>query len=231
MCAGSASALESVDVRIMIESPLPGESVSNKVHQAPIRGSAIAEGDRPADFDVILVVDVSGSTKVASGVDVDRDGDVGFDPQMELVPPGTYPPTLRNTDPADSILAAEIAAAEALLTTLDANRVRVGVISFSGEMNPATGNRVRFDQQDAWVEVPLTTTTTAGAARAPRGILARGPHGGTNFAAGVRMAVTELANLSGSRSAPRDGAKKVVLFPTDGLPTFPIGSGSSADPG
>ena len=37
---------------------------------------------------------------------------VDDDPQLELVPPGTYPPGLRNTDPQDSILAAEISAAE-----------------------------------------------------------------------------------------------------------------------
>jgi hypothetical protein len=190
----------------------------------------MADGDRPADFDVVLIIDVSGSTKVASGVDVDGDGEIGFDPHFELVPPGTYPPELRNTDPGDSILAAEISAARALLSTLEPERVRVGVISFSGEMNPLTGNRVRFDQQDAWVEVPLTNDFDK-VQRALTGIMARGPHGGTNFAAGLRLAVTELANLTGSRSAPREGAKKVVLFLTDGLPTFPIGSGSAADPG
>jgi hypothetical protein len=228
--AAPASGVGNSAVRVMIESPLPGEPVSNKVHQAPIKGSAIAEGDQPADFDVILIIDVSGSTKIASGVDIDGDGEIGIDPQFELVPPGTYPPELRNTDPQDSILSAEIRAAEALLANLDSERVRVGVISFSGEMNPHTGNRVRFDQQDAWVEVPLTNDYER-ARRALRGILARGPHGGTNFAAGIRLAVSELANLSGAKSAPRPDAKKVVLFLTDGLPTFPIGSGSVAEPG
>ena len=220
----------STAVHILIESPLPGELVNNKVHQAPIKGNAIAEGDRPADFDVILIIDVSGSTKVASGVDVDGDGEVGINPMYELVPPGTYPPDLQNTDPQDSILAAEIAAAEALISTLDSARVRVGVISFSGEMNALTGNRVRFDQQDAWVEVPLTSDYEH-VRRALRSILARGPHGGTNFAAGVRLAVAELAGLSGSKSTARPHTKKVVLFLTDGLPTFPIGSGAVAEPG
>jgi Mg-chelatase subunit ChlD len=217
-------------VHIRIESPLPGEPVTNKVHQAPIRGNAIAEGDQPVDFDVILIVDVSGSTKHPSGVDVDGDGEIGIDPQFELVPPGTYPPGLRNTDPQDSILAAEIVAGEALLTSLDPQRVRVGVISFSGEMDPNTGRRVRFDQQDAWVEVPLTGNYDQ-ARRALSGILARGPHGGTNFAAGIRLAVTELAGLTGARSVPRPHAKKIALFLTDGLPTFPIGAGAVAEPG
>jgi hypothetical protein len=97
-------------------------------------------------------------------------------------------------------------------------------------MNPTTGQRARFDQQDAWLEVPLTADL--GQAKQGLGrILARGPYGGTNFAAGIRLAVTELAGLSGARSQPRPGAKKVILFLTDGLPTFPIGSGSASDAG
>jgi len=200
------------------------------VHQAPIRGNATADGERPANFDVMIVVDVSGSTKVASGVDVDGDGQVGFNPQLELVEPGRYPPDMQSTDEGDTILAAEVKAAQALVDSLDPTRVHVGVISFSGEMHPQTGERMRWDQQDAWLDVPLTWDHRQVKASVAA-ILARGPHGGTNFAAGVRLAVRELAGLSGARSRPRPGAKKVVLFLTDGLPTFPIGTGSVADPG
>ena len=228
--AREANAAAALPVRILIESPKPGEALRNKVHQAPIRGSAAADGERPAVFDVMIVVDVSGSTKAASGVDVDGDGQVGFNPQLELVEPGRYPPDMQSTDADDTILAAEVKAAQALVDSLDPARVHVGVISFSGEMNPQTGKRMRWDQQDAWLDVPLTSdhqrVKTSVAA-----ILARGPHGGTNFAAGVRLAVRELAGLSGARSRPRPGAKKVALFLTDGLPTFPIGAGAVADPG
>jgi len=218
-------------VRILVEAPLPGEPVRNKVHQAPIRGNAVAQGETAAEFDVIIVLDISGSTKVASGVDVDRDGEVGVNPQFELLPPGAYPQGTVSTDPGDTILAAEVAAADALISSLEpGGRVRVGIISFSGEMNPDTGHRKRYDQQDAWLEVPLTSDFEAARARLPT-ILARGPYGGTNFAAGMRLAITELAGLSGARSQPRPDARKVVLFLTDGLPTFPIGAGSVADPG
>jgi hypothetical protein len=137
---------------------------------------------------------------------------------------------MRSTDPQDTILDAEIMAAEALVGSLDSERVRVGVISFAGEMSPLTGQRVTFSQQDAWLEVPLTRDHRR-AQSAIRGILARGSDGGTNFAAGLRLAVRELAGLSQARSIPQPGAKKVVLFLTDGLPTFPIGSGGEADPG
>jgi hypothetical protein len=218
-------------VKILVESPTAGEPVRNKVHQAPIRGNAVAAGEQPAAFDVMIVLDISGSTKVASGVDVDGDGEVGINPEFELVPAGTYPEGTVSTDPGDTILAAEVAAADALLASLETGgRIRVGIISFSGEMNPQTGQRKRYDQQDAWVEVPLTDDFEGARARLPS-ILARGPYGGTNFAAGLRLAITELAGLSGSRSAARANAKKVVLFLTDGLPTFPIGGGNVADPG
>jgi hypothetical protein len=228
--AGPAVAAEGDAVRVLIEAPQPGEKVQNKVHQAPIRGTAVAAGERPALFDVMLVIDISGSTKVASGVDVDGDGEVGINPQFELLPPGTYPDDMVSTDPGDSILAAEIAAADALIASLEqSGRIRVGIITFSGEMNDQ-GMRKSYDQQDAWVEVPLSSDF-ASARRRLQAILARGPYGGTNFAAGLRLAIGELAGLTGAQSPPRPDAKRVVLFLTDGTPTFPIGAGSVSDPG
>jgi hypothetical protein len=208
-------------VKILVESPHAGEVVKNQVHQAPIRGTAVAFGERPIDFDIMLVIDVSGSTKNASGSDVDRDGQTGFNPQVAGSAPGAYPPGTLSTDPDDSILAAEVRAADALVASLTPNgRTRVGVISFSGEMNPRTGYRVRYDQQDAWLEVPLTADFGAVRARLPE-ILRRGPDGGTNFAAGIRLAITELAGLSGcaqQRARGRAQARAVPLRRTSHLP-------------
>ena len=65
------------DVRVVIESPRPGARVENKVDQAPLSGVAIAKGEQPSDFDVMLVMDVSKSTTSASGVDVDGGLDLG----------------------------------------------------------------------------------------------------------------------------------------------------------
>ena len=59
-------------VKIFVESPHAGEVVKNEVHQAPIRGTAVALGERPIDFDIMLVIDVSGSTNNASGSDTRR---------------------------------------------------------------------------------------------------------------------------------------------------------------
>jgi len=216
-------------VAISIETPRPDEVVRNEVHMAPIRGRAVTEGEGTARFDVMIAIDVSNSTRVASGIDVDGDGEVGFDPQLELLPPGAFPDDLRSTDPGDTVLAAQIAAARALLESLDPHRVRVGLLTFSGEVDPSTGERLRPDQQDAWLEVPLTGDYDR-VRRALVGVQARGPGGATNFAAGIRLAIKELAGLPGARSTPRE-ARPVLLFLTDGVPTLPIGSGNVEDAG
>ena len=178
----------------------------------------------------MIVMDVSGSTRAASGVDVDGDGEVGFNPQQELVPPGAFPPGMLSTDPEDSILHAEAAAAKALLAGLDSRRVRVGLLTFAGEVDPSTGQRRSVHQQDAWLEVPLTHDFEA-VRRAIDAVVVRGPSGATNFSAGIRLGVTELADLPGARSTPRAGAQGVMLFLTDGVPSLPIGSGAVTDPG
>jgi hypothetical protein len=227
--AGEAFAAEEA-VRVSIHSPSAGGTLRDHLHQARIEGSALAEGAGPELFDVMLVIDVSDSTKVASGVDVDGDGQVGVDPHNELLPPGALDPKVRSTDPGDTILQAQVRAARALLDGLDPRRVRVGLVSFAGEVSLKTGERKRIDQQDAWLELPLSGDYAA-LNNALTGLIARGPHGATNFAAGIRLGIVELAGLTGARSAPRPGARKVMLFLTDGIPTLPVGKGNVVDPG
>jgi hypothetical protein len=225
----AAASPEKAVVEVRIESPLPGTTVQNDVHLAPVRGHARAGDDEWRSFDVMLVIDVSYSTRNPSGIDVDEDGELGFNPANELVAPGTYPEDLVCTDPDDTILAAEVHAARTLLEELDPQHTRVGVIAFSGESDPKTGRRLRRDQRDAWVETPLTADFSAVRAALGR-IRAAGPQHATNFAAAIRLSVTELVGLSGAQSAPRSEAKHVVLFLTDGEPSFPYGRASISDP-
>jgi hypothetical protein len=235
--AGTGSALETAEdsapvdrVAISIHSPAPGQVIEGAVHQAEISGAASAEAGDPRGFDVILVIDVSESTRAASGTDVDADGAIGVNPAFELLPPGSYPPGVHSTDPGDTVLRAEILAARALVGSLDDSRVRVGVLSFAGEVDPTTGRRKRMDQKDAWLEVPLTFDYGQ-VERALTAIQARGANGATNYAAGLRLAITELAGLPGALSTPRPEARRIVLFLTDGMPTLPIGKGNLSDPG
>lgn len=212
-------------MRIMVDTPKNGDVVRSRVDLAPLGGSAVA-GERPTRFDVILVMDVSGSTKYPSGVDVDEDGEVG-ETRSSLVPGA---PDTPNSDPDDSVLAAETQAGYALLNGLDPSRVRVGVVSFAGEIDPKTLMRRSPEQKDAQVEQPLTSDFPS-VVRALDAVLLRGASGGTNMEAGVKLALRELAGLSGALSTHSKHSKKVILFLTDGKPSLPFGKGNKEDPG
>lgn len=220
--APRAQAQDANGVQIEIRSPRPGETIRNKTDMAPLAGLAIA-GERPTSFDVVIVLDVSGSTAYPSGIDVDGDGMLG---ETQRSPISSQPDT-PNTDPDDSVLAAEVSASKALLEGLDPSRVYVGVVSFSGEVDPVTQRRLgRGD--DALLEQALTPDYAA-VARSLEATLLRGPNGGTNMQAGVKLALRELAGLPGSVSRPRAHAKKVILFLTDGKPSLPFGQANVED--
>ena len=159
-----AAADDGADVRVSVSSPTPGGTLRDYLHQAHIEGNAVAEAGGPEQFDVMLVLDVSDSTKAASGADVDRDGQVGVDPYNELLPPGALDKNIRSTDPEDTILQAQVLAARTLLSGLDPRRVRVGLVTFAGEINELTGERRSIDQQDAWLAEKQPHTVAAQAA-------------------------------------------------------------------
>lgn len=218
-------------IQVAVRAPTANQVVQNRVHLAPIQGSATADG-RPVHFyDLMLVIDASHSTNVASGADVDGDGVVGVNPQTDFEIRGQYSEDVLSTDSGDSIFAAQIKAGRSLLATLDSKAIRVGVLTFAGDMD-ADGYRMHPEQKDAKLWVPLTSDFSqvlAGLAK----IEAHGPDefGATNFAAGIQLGVAELAGLSGAQSTSRAEAKRIMLFLTDGKPTFPVGSGGVSDPG
>ena len=218
----AARAADDDAVKIQIQTPRPGETLKNKTDMAPLAGLAIA-GERPTNFDVMLVLDVSGSTEYPSGIDVDNDGKLGE--TVRSLTPGE--PDTPNSDPDDSILSAEVMASKSLLDGLDPKRVHVGVLSFSGEVDEVTGRGLNRGQ-DALLELPLSADYNAvrGALEAVR---LRGPNGGTNMEAGVKLALRELASLPGCQSKPRPDAKKVILYLTDGKPSLPFGLANVED--
>jgi hypothetical protein len=215
---------EPAPVRIVVREPGAGSTVRGRFDMVKLSGSADT-GARASFFDVMLVIDVSGSTAYPSGIDVDRDGEIGVQGDEPLIPGMSR---TKNTDPEDSILAAELEAALRLLEILDAERVRIGVVSFSGYANPVT---LLADPREpsAWVDQPLTADFDA-VRRALDGIRLRGPEGGTDMQAGVKAAVAELAGLEGAFSKPREGAQRIILFLTDGRPSLPFGKVNVDDP-
>lgn len=208
---------------LIIETPSPGAVVRGRLDMAPLEGVARG-GKGPAFFDVMLVVDVSGSTKYPSGIDVDEDGEIGV--LEAAILPGM--PDNPNSDPGDSVLAAEVMASRRLLDGLDPDRVRVGLVSFSGRAVPP-GGRPPDAPPDALLEQPLTDDFAAVHLALER-IVLRGAHGGTNMQAGIKLALRELAGLSGAQSRPRKGARRVILFLTDGKPSLPFGESNREDP-
>jgi len=217
--AAAPRAARATEVEIDVDYP-PDESVLDSAAGVLLAGRALAQrGDVPR-FDVALVLDTSGSTSQATGIDVNGNGVVGATGIRGLFRHGD--------DPGDSILAAEVAAALRLLERFDPRNVRVGVIGFSGTPPGGAGGGGMIvigggpPVPPAVTEAPLTSNFGE-TRRALARIFQRGPYGGTHMAAGLDQATIELLGLRGSLSEPDPQAQKVVVFLTDGMPSLPTG--------
>ncbi len=197
---------------LTVDTPEPDSVVGDPSGMAFVSGQAMALFGEMHTFDIFFVIDASQSTAAPSGADIDGDGQIGHRRgQSFLSVLGKILP-LPNSDSGDSVLAAEIAAVRVLLDQLDPRTTRTGVIYFSGDSDVLV--------PDAFTQVPLTSDY----ARVHRGlneIGKIGPHGRTNMAAAVNLATVELLGTRSAYSEPRAGARKIVIFLTDGLPTLP----------
>jgi hypothetical protein len=99
------------------------------------------------------------------------------------------------------------------LKQLDPRTTRVGVVSFAGDSNALT--------PDAQTEVPLTSDYDK-VERGLDGIFRRGPEGMTNMVSAMNLATIELLGTQSAYSQKREGAKRVIMFLTDGQPTLPL---------
>jgi Mg-chelatase subunit ChlD len=164
-------------------------------------------------FDVMLVLDTSGSTAAPSRGALGSVGWGGVSIGGGLI-------RLPRGMARDSVLGAEVTAALNFLRMVDGVRTRVGVVTFSEGHGGA----------NALVVQPLTFDLQA-VRSALAAVLTRGSDGGTDMAAGLRLAVKELLSLEGAGSPPRSDARKVTLLLTDGYPTLPFGRGAGMEPG
>jgi hypothetical protein len=205
-------------MQMTIDYPPAGSVVSDSVCGVFVAGRAAALTGELREFDVVMVLDTSRSTADPSGTDIDGDGKVGT---QRLGRIGSI--FLSSTDPGDSILAAEIAAARQLLEGLDPRSTRVGLVSFAGDA-PGYGRQRR----PAFTLEPLTNEY-ARIEKALDALLASEPEGNTHMAAGVDQATIELLGLRGALSTPHPKSEKIVYFFTDGRPTLPYGPEAEAD--
>ncbi len=213
------------NVRIEVEFPSDGEKIADSICGAFISGRAIAHHGELRHFDVILVLDTSRSTVDPTGADINGNGVVGK-PRLGQI--GSIF-DVGSTDPGDSILAAEVAAARQLLRGLDPRSTRVGVIRFAGQP-PSGGGGVftRPNRRPAVTMQPLTNDYSH-VEIALNNILNNDPAGQTHIAAGVDQAMIELSGFQGALSTKDPESEKVVFFFTDGQPTLPYGPGFTAD--
>lgn len=154
--------------------------------------------------DVAIVIDLSASTRLRSGVDVNDNGVVGkASPEIREDYWGAASPELLCDDPGDTIAAAEIAAVRRLLKLLNPERTRVALIAF--------GDR-------AELAAPLVATRPEVEAALARLDGRHGWYGGTNYAAALELAREALLDAPDTGKA---GRKRSILFLSDGYPTLP----------
>ena len=210
--------LGAAEPRVQILSPKDGSRITQEQNSVLVSGKVVTDLGRSTNVDIVLIIDISGSTSQYAGIDFgdlsqfpDNPGSYGFGrPQISIGGIGMGQPPLRNL--RNSILAAEVAAARRLLLQLNSQTTRVGVVTF--------GEGAKVLQQ--------LTHDFERVRRALDDILRAGPYGGTNMAEGIRLGITELMGLGNSEKRP--DTIKVQFLLTDGFPTMPIGGGRRAAP-
>ncbi len=171
-----------------------------------VRGRAGLGPRRP--HDVVLALDLSASTWLASGVDVDGDGEVGrmSGRVRQLLRRDVQTTRLERThfssDPDDSRGAALVLAARRLVDRLDLDATRVGLVDFA---------------ESAKVSAPLGVDAAALKTALDEIALRGTTRGGqTNFAAAIRAGVEMLREPNG----PEPRTRTLMLL-SDGHPTSP----------
>jgi hypothetical protein len=213
LASPAAADEERARLLLELETPVPGAVIGDPQGLAFVAGKAIALYGEYQTFDIVFVIDTSQSTDEPAGSDIDGDGKVGQ--TRGGVIGGIFGRVLPlpQTDRGDSVLAAEVQAVRTLLGQLDPRTTRVGIVTFAGDSDPIT--------LDAYTEAPLTADYEK-VGDALDGILRRGPQGMTNMVAGLNLAVIELLGTQSAYSTPREDARRIVMFLTDGQPTLPI---------
>jgi Mg-chelatase subunit ChlD len=183
-------------VYVDVDTPRSGDAVQEPIALVEVRGWA-GTGLR-GKHDVVIVIDRSGSTFRASGVDVDGDGIVGRqfpgDPPEEIV--------LWTTDFGDTIVSAETLAARRLVERLDPATTRMGIITFGG---------------NAKVEARLGSTREQLLA-ALDGLQPWPNENGTNMYGALETAIDLFESAPHEAGPPR---QREILLLSDGVPTSP----------
>lgn len=212
----------SAEPKIQILSPKDGARITEDQKTILISGKVASDTVRSPNVDIILVLDISGSTANSAGAEFASQnelpdkylfgGSASPTPQISISRRGVGvgPPLFESMryNLRNSIFGAEIIASRRLLAQLNPQTTRVGVITFAKEARLAQPLTQDFDQ----VRRVLDEVYWAG------------PNGGTNMVEGIRLGISELMGLG--QSEKRQDAVKTQFFMTDGVPTLPTGDGN-----
>ena len=212
-------------VHVEIDVPSNGSVVGEAPCGLYVAGRALALQGDLRQFDVMIVIDTSRSTIDPTGADINGNGVVG---KPYLGRMGSIF-DVGSTDPGDSILAAEVAAARQVVRGLDPRTTRLGLVTFAGEPPGNSGGIFGGRPPMPAVTLEPLTSDYSRIERALDFVLAHEPEGSTHMAAGVDQATIELLGLRGGQSRANANSEKLVLFFTDGQPTLPYGPGFEAD--
>lgn len=203
------------ELTVQIRSPKDGAAIAQEQPYVLVGGKAAIKTGGSGYVDIFLVLDVSGSTARDAGVEFHEPHEFpNFYYHLKMLPAcsammgdhsGLY-------NLSHSIFAAEIVASRRLLSQLNPETTRVGVITFSGEV------WLRQQLTHDFEEVRNTLDS----------IYKRGPQrGGTNMVDAIRVATDEL--LGKGESEKYLDSFKALIFLTDGFPNRPTGDCSSRD--
>ena len=179
-----------------VEYPVDEESVTELIPLLEVRGRAVAGPVTP--YDLVIAIDLSASTLLPAGDDIDGDGIVGQLRKGALRGSrARQRPKRWTTDPGDTIARAELLAARRLLRRLDERWTRVALVTFAGT------SRVRArlgHPEDALMALDRVKVTHN--------------RGGTNISSAIRVGIRAL------RNSPPDRERILVIL-SDGYPTAP----------
>jgi len=198
-------------LRVAIEYPEPRSEIVAPDGRGFVTGTAYRARGMLGEFDVYLVLDISESTKRPSGADIDGDGLVGESDRKRRIPLFGSFFDATSSDPGDNVLACEVKAAKTLLAQLDPESTRVGIVTFSGDGDPAT--------PDADIIAPLTKDYDL-LSRRLDAVLERGPSGETNLVAAVQLPTLEFER--DYLSARDRDVERLILLISDGQATLPF---------
>jgi von Willebrand factor type A domain. len=203
----SAGGICGAEPTVQIRSPKDGSQITQEQGYVLVSGKVASRATRSSLVDIFLVLDVSNSTAQYAGVELPEFSEF---PNFYWYRERARPPLpcagmarAGGFNLRSSILAAEIVASRRLLSQLNPETTRVGVITFGGQ---------------AWLRQSLTHDFEQ-VRSALDSIYKRGPDGGTNMVGGIRVATDELSG-KGESEKYLDSIKALFFF-TDGFPTLP----------